>query len=81
VTDLVDRFDGKAPEYWNISRFFGKRIDQRCCEDEMQKFEVIFGWALGSKDVFSKFAHGINALKTFHGNNLSVPNNPKISFF
>ncbi|GEM_PF-3161181 len=40
MSGLIDRFDEKAPEYRDISRFFGTRIGQRWREDETKKLKL-----------------------------------------
>ena len=34
MSDLIDRYDEKAAEYRDMSRFFGTRISQRWRKDE-----------------------------------------------
>jgi len=42
MSGLIDRFDEKAPEYRDISRFFGTRIGQRWPEDWMRNCSSYF---------------------------------------
>jgi hypothetical protein len=40
MSGLIDRCDEKAPEYRDISRFFGIRIGQKWREDETKKLKL-----------------------------------------